>query len=175
MNLDAGILDLLDEPGCRLEYGVVDTTSPLKVFVAGSTTSTTCKALTGVIAGDFVAVLVKEGDRLVLGRVGSTGWTAVTFQNSWANYGAGYQGVEYRKVGDMVQLRGVLNTAGTSATAAFTLPVGFRPLASLSISAANSVGAQIAMLDINASTGVVLIYYVGTDSVGISTQFSISP
>jgi hypothetical protein len=71
MSLDAGILDLLAEPGCRLEYGIVDTVSPLKVFVAGSATSTTCETIAGVAADDFVAVLVKEGDRLVLGVIGS--------------------------------------------------------------------------------------------------------
>jgi hypothetical protein len=70
VNLDIEILELLREPGCRLEYGIVDTTSPLKVFVAGSTTSTTCKTLVAVKVGDFVGVLLKEGDQLVLGAVG---------------------------------------------------------------------------------------------------------
>lgn len=55
-----------------------------------------------------------------------TPWTAVTFQNSWANYGGGYQTCQYRKDGDMVQLRGVM-TGGVASTVAFTLPVGFRP------------------------------------------------
>lgn len=53
-------------------------------------------------------------------------WTAVTFQNSWMDYGAGYQTVQYRKVGDIVYLRGLMRN-GTLAAVAFTLPVGFRP------------------------------------------------
>ena len=54
-----------------------------------------------------------------------TAWTNVTFQNSWANMG-GYQAVQYRKVGDMVQMRGMMGS-GTMGQTAFTLPVGFRP------------------------------------------------
>lgn len=55
-----------------------------------------------------------------------TAWAAVTFTNSWVNYGSGFQEVQYRKVGDMVQLRGTMKN-GTTAGPAFTLPVGFRP------------------------------------------------
>lgn len=55
-----------------------------------------------------------------------TPWTAVTFQNGWVNYGFGFQVAQYRKVGDMVQVRGFIKS-GTGVTAAFTLPTGFRP------------------------------------------------
>jgi hypothetical protein len=34
--------------------------------------------------------------------------------------------MQYRKVGDMVELRGVIR-GGTAGTVAFTLPAGFRP------------------------------------------------
>ena len=52
-------------------------------------------------------------------------WTAPTFQNGWSQY-AGYTQVGYRKIGDMVYLRGLI-TGGTNNAAMFTLPVGFRP------------------------------------------------
>lgn len=57
-------------------------------------------------------------------------WTAVTFQNSWADYGGGFQTCQYRKLGDMVQLRGLMRL-GTAGTTAFTLPAGYRPSATL--------------------------------------------
>jgi hypothetical protein len=66
----------------------------------------------------------------LLSTVTPTAWTAVTFQNSWANYGSGWQTAQYRKIGDIVYLRGLI-AGGASATTAFTLPVGFRPPSSL--------------------------------------------
>jgi hypothetical protein len=54
-----------------------------------------------------------------------TGWTAVSFQNSWVNYGT-YQGAQYRRVGDIVECRGLVKS-GTVGSAIFTLPTGFRP------------------------------------------------
>lgn len=67
----------------------------------------------------------------------TTPWTALPLQNSWVSYAASdpnWIGPAYRKVGDMVQLRGLMAratalAAGTSQVFA-TLPVGFRPPAS---------------------------------------------
>lgn len=54
----------------------------------------------------------------------------VTFGGAWttvAAYTNGYTGnVEYRKIGDIVYLRGIAN-GGTIGLVAFTLPTGFRP------------------------------------------------
>jgi hypothetical protein len=53
-------------------------------------------------------------------------WTDVTFQNSWVNYdspGAGARNVQYREVGDVYELRGVMKN-GTMTATAFTLPEG---------------------------------------------------
>lgn len=74
-----------------------------------------------------------------------TAWTAVTFQNSWVNFNVAYQPVQYRKVGDEVQLRGFMST-GTMSAVAFTLPAGFRPLfINLMGTIANSAIAQLAI------------------------------
>jgi hypothetical protein len=59
-------------------------------------------------------------------KVEPTNWTAVSFTNSWVNYGAGYTEAEYRKVNDRVEFRGLIKN-GTIDTSAFTLPTGFRP------------------------------------------------
>jgi hypothetical protein len=55
-----------------------------------------------------------------------TAWTSATYQNSWVDYGGGYIGAQYRKVGDEVQLRGLVKN-GTTPNAIFTLPAGFWP------------------------------------------------
>lgn len=67
----------------------------------------------------------------------ATTWTAPTLTNSWQNFGGAYAGAAYRKVGDMVQLRGLIKL-GTIGAAAFTLPVGFRPPADLLFSSADA-------------------------------------
>jgi hypothetical protein len=56
-----------------------------------------------------------------------TDWTDVTFQNSWRNYGSGFQPCQYRLNGDNVELRGLM-LGGAIPSIAFNLPPGFRPL-----------------------------------------------
>ena len=60
--------------------------------------------------------------------VGDTAWIAPTLLNGWVNYGAPNQVAGYRKVGDLVFLRGTVKsgTVGTG-TPVFTLPAGYRP------------------------------------------------
>ena len=54
-----------------------------------------------------------------------TAWVNCTMQNGWVAYSVA---PAYRKVGDIVYLRGNAN-GGTKNTVVFTLPVGFRPVA----------------------------------------------
>jgi hypothetical protein len=71
-------------------------------------------------------------------------WTAVTFQNSWVDYGAGYQPVQYRGEGDIARVRGLMKAGTIGGVPAFTLPVGLRPPAILyGVSARTSAGAAI--------------------------------
>ena len=54
-------------------------------------------------------------------------WIAPTFQNSWVNYGSGYNNAAYCKDAmGFVHLRGLVKD-GTDNSAIFTLPVGYRP------------------------------------------------
>lgn len=70
-----------------------------------------------------------------------TAWTALTLKNNWQNYGGEFQTAQYRKVGDEVQVRGLVRL-GTTATAIATLPDGFRPPATLLFGAIHDVGAN---------------------------------
>lgn len=54
-----------------------------------------------------------------------TAWTQATLQNGWAHQAG--QVVQYRKVGDMVQIRGRMDGGTSGFVAYFLLPVGFRP------------------------------------------------
>jgi hypothetical protein len=53
-------------------------------------------------------------------------WTAPAFLNGWGNFGSGYAPAGYRKIGDIVSLRGLVS-GGTVGQPVFVLPVGFRP------------------------------------------------
>lgn len=101
-----------------------------------------------------------------------TPWTAVTFQNSWIDFGGGLQLTQYRKVGDEVQVRGVL-AGGTTATVAFTLPSGFRPLAGFA-AAAVGPSAAFAYANVNTTGTVAIISPGGTSVVHILFRFSIT-
>lgn len=88
----------------------------------------TAYAASPAAVGADVRLLVGSGSCEVLSSAGvSTSWTAPTLTNSWADYAAGVVATGYRRVGDVVHLRGAIKS-GTLAAAAFTLPVGFRPV-----------------------------------------------
>lgn len=72
-------------------------------------------------------------------------WVAVTFSNSWVNFGGAYNNCEYFKdTLGTVHLRGLIKS-GTMQQAAFTLPAGFRPSANLFVPAIsnNTIGSVI--------------------------------
>lgn len=104
---------------------------------------------------------------------GQQPWTAVTFQNSWTNYGGAYQACQYRAVGDMVQVRGLI-AGGTSGTTAFTLPVGFRPPGHIQFAQTSNATAGLATAAV-ATSGTVAIYAatVGGD-VSCNFEFSVT-
>ena len=63
----------------------------------------------------------------VVPQVPTTMWQLLPLVNGWIHYGAPYGPAYYRKVGDMVQLRGLVSS-GTSATAVICgLPAGYLP------------------------------------------------
>lgn len=73
-------------------------------------------------------------------------WTPVTFMNGFSNYGSGFQTVQYRKIGDIVYVRGLM-AGGALSTICFQLPVGFRPPAHMQFPSSSS--GAIATLQIN--------------------------
>ena len=83
--------------------------------------------------GDPVYVVFRTQDPasgVVVGSLSVTGfgaWTNLSFGTGWADFAGGYQTGQYRKIGDMVYLRGLCKrTAGVGTTIA-TLPTGHRP------------------------------------------------
>lgn len=75
-----------------------------------------------------------------------TAWAALTLNSggNWANYGGNYASAAYKKVGDLVFLRGLVVRSSGSDTLIATLPSGYRPGSySLHATAGDDVFARI--------------------------------
>jgi hypothetical protein len=107
----------------------------------------------------------------------TSAWVAPTLLNGWTNYGGAYQVMQYRRVGDMIQLRGVIKGTATNALA-FTLPNGFRPPSYIqpTIRVASIAGGY---LDISSTSGDCLVSAdtsaLAAGAVSISVQFPVTP
>lgn len=78
------------------------------------------------VAGD--PVLVEDFGQPVYDYIAAnnpTAWTPVTYLNGWQNESGSIQGVQYRKIGDNVHVRGACRLG--TAPAMCQLPVGYRP------------------------------------------------
>jgi hypothetical protein len=99
----------------------------------------------------------------VLGTIGEF-WTTLSFNTGWANYGSGFQNIGYKKVGDLVFLKGlVLRTSGTAATIA-TLPSGYRPAAECIF----ATTSNDAFSEIRVTTAGAINLVIGTATAWVS-------
>jgi hypothetical protein len=122
------LLDRDPDRPVRLVYGVATGTNT--VAVRGAATAVVLPAILTVHAGDYCAVLESGADRVILGPVvtPASEWVSPTYQNGWVDYDTGgFNNVEYRKVGDEVQIRGIMKGGTPGTSPAFTLPPAFRP------------------------------------------------
>jgi hypothetical protein len=91
----------------------------------------------------------------------STGFTALTLINGWANYGGGTSNAAVQKVNGIVRFKGAIATGGTNSTA-FTLPAAFRPPTNVYVS-----------VDLcNATKGRLFITHAGAVTVQAETTFT---
>lgn len=115
----------------------------------------------------LVNQLLWDGDSTLVSS--GTDWVGFPFQNSWTNYGYGWQAPQYRRLGDTVELRGLALKATDSAAgeAIATLPVGFRPPApviyNVRAGSNNTQGSE--RIDISAA-GVITRTAAGISSAG---------
>jgi hypothetical protein len=100
------------------------------------------------------ALINLNADTLISGRIGSA-WSNVVFGTGWGNYGGGWTGVQYKKIGDMVFMRGLATRSTGIDPTICTLPVGFRPQGSHMVSSYTSDGAG--RVDISPTGAVTVI------------------
>jgi hypothetical protein len=82
---------------------------------------------------------VSVKDNFQAGSLG-TSWAALTFNTGWANFGGSNGNAQYKKVGDLVFLRGLITRSSGSETVIGTLPEGFRPPAAYYYTTASDSG-----------------------------------
>lgn len=84
-------------------------------------------------------------------------WTAATLSGAWVAYVGGggyYNGLRYRKVGDMIHVQGMVKSGAVGSSIA-TLPSGFRPQYSvMQVTEANAAGT-LAVVLFDAATGAI--------------------
>ena len=107
---------------------VSDTLSLVR-STADDTSAAATTDLTVDASGNF-EIALSGGYTQFGGRLGGA-WTALTLNSggNWANFGGAYATPAYKKVGDLVFLRGLVVRSSGADTLIATLPSGYRPLA----------------------------------------------
>ena len=109
-------------------------------------------------------------------------WIRPTFENGWSDYGyPGWEMAAYRKIGDIVYLRGLVSRAAgdLNQQPMFTLPIGYRPPTPLIFNVnASTTSYANARLDVQ-NTGAVYVNdgrpgYAGFTSLS-GVYFSVTP
>ncbi len=141
------------------------------IQVCTSTTRPTGFAGLTIFETDTARPLVHDGTGWVPVVTGVTAWTAPTLVNSWANFGAGNQVAQYRKVGDTVEMRGIV-AGGASSTVCFTLPAGFRPVAPENIPSVNATASPVAAVVGVGTGGAVTLFSTAITAISLNVRFS---
>lgn len=121
-----------------------------------------------VVPSNWVVIAAHQGDGadsiVWFNGDNDTGWLAVTFTNSWANYGAPFALGAYRKFNGVVYLKGLVRTGTIGpATPIFTLPLYFRPLEYLMFAGVTNLTTTSA-----ASAGTAHTHTVGNDGARLN-------
>ena len=87
----------------------------------------------------------------------ASAWTPLPFTTNWYSDLGGWGPCGYRKIGDIVYIRGLANTTGAVSNTVATLPAGFRPPNSEMFTTQTAwLGTSVCRLDIQAGGAMVL-------------------
>jgi hypothetical protein len=120
------------------------------------------------------------GNIVSLGATDS-GWINIPLGSGWQNYAQGYVGAQYRKIGPLVYMRGLISRTGAAVgagTIVGSLPVGYRPSGGTVILACNAANSRMDSdhqrvdVDIN---GNIMIFGPTTIGTGQWLSFTTSP
>lgn len=126
-------------------------------------------------AGASDPAVLEQGD-IVIDQRGSsgsedTGWLDISvspgYQNGWTDLNNSNWKGRYRKLGNIVEVRGLVQGGGINTTI-FTLPEGFRPSATDVMASATTVNSTV-RVDFRRITGDVLLVSAGGDGATFTT------
>lgn len=118
----------------------------------------------------IVWTATSAGAQIIINGTLGEDWINVTFNTGWGNFGSGHQTCQYKKVGDMIYLRGSAARSSGSSFVIFTLPASYLPPGLVLIpTASNNAYGQITI----ATTGNVSLDAGSTTQVTINASFSI--
>lgn len=146
-------------PGDTIEADDINTpVNQLKNEINGNIESVNIKdgAITTADIADDAVTTDKIADNAVTADKMETqqAWVVPTFTNSWSELGSGFAAVGYMKDSlGFVHLNGLI-TGGTIGTSAFTLPAGYRPLATQDLGTISNNAVGVVQV---ASTGTVTV------------------
>jgi hypothetical protein len=101
----------------------------------------------------------------------ATAWSPLGLQNGWTNIGSGYQTAQYRKLGDIVHVRGLIKSGPVPSLFA-SFGAGFQPPAGIQFAQVGS-GNTLAVIEIlaNGNFSVLAGNNVG---IGITSSWSVT-
>jgi hypothetical protein len=88
--------------------------------------------------GDSAGIVAATTPPEAWHEIGATGEPA--FENGWSNYAGGYATAAYRKVGNVVYIKGLVKGGTIGNVAVFSFPAGYQPALSRMFVAANAAG-----------------------------------
>ena len=94
-----------------------------------------------------------------------SGWITATLNSGFTHYSSPYGPVKYRKIGNIVNIQGIVNQATADQTV-FTLPTGFRPERRVIVAVMNA--NALGRLDIDPNGNVI------QDVISSSSWFSLN-
>ena len=84
-----------------------------------------------------------------------SGWITPTLNSPYTHFGSPYGDVQYRKIGNIVNIQGLVNAnSASNQSTIFTLPSGYRPSLRLIFAQANA-NTSITRLDIDTNGDVI--------------------
>lgn len=95
-------------------------------------------------------------------------WQTPTYVNSWTDHGSGNRTGRFRKVGDRVEIEGLVKD-GTLNNTVFTLPTGYRPPQHLHFASQANLAFGVVYVT---STGLVQFWGSSNTSASINCSFS---
>jgi hypothetical protein len=105
--------------------------------------------------------------------VNPSGGGAPAFLAPWGNYGAPFQTVRFRREGgDICRIEGVAGGNAANGSVVFTLPLGFRPAASIRLYSQVDTGTgNPGRMDITAAGAITLTYLSGSGNISFAPIF----